>query len=55
MEEMRNDYKVSVGKSQGKRSRRKPRSRWKDNIRMDLRALVSTTMNFAFPKRRVTS
>jgi hypothetical protein len=29
--EMRNDYKIFIGKSEGKRSRR----RWDDNIKMD--------------------
>jgi hypothetical protein len=29
-------YRVLVGKSEGKRSLDRPRSRWEDNIRMDL-------------------
>jgi hypothetical protein len=52
MVEMRNAYKILVGNHEGKRSLRRSRHRWKDNIRMDLReiewelwwALVSTAM-----------
>jgi hypothetical protein len=36
---MRNVYKILVGKPEGKRPRGRRRSRWKDNIRMDLRGL----------------
>ena len=65
MEEGRGGHKVSVGKPEGAR----PRRRWEDNIKMDLRevgggcgdwmelaqdrdmwrALVSTVMNFWVP------
>jgi hypothetical protein len=34
-----NAYKIFVGKSEGKRSLRRPRHRWEDNIRMDLREI----------------
>jgi hypothetical protein len=34
--EKRNAYKLLVGKSEGKRPLGRPRSRWVDNIRMDL-------------------
>jgi hypothetical protein len=34
---MRNAYKISVGKSEGKRPCGRPRGRWEDNIRMDIR------------------
>jgi hypothetical protein len=37
MGEMRNGYKILVRKPEGKRSLGKPRCRWEDNIRMDLR------------------
>ena len=37
MEQCRNAYKVLVGKPEGKRPLWKPRRRWKDNIKMDLR------------------
>jgi hypothetical protein len=33
----RNAYRILVGKPEGKRSLRSPRSRWVDNIKMDLR------------------
>jgi len=32
-------YRVLVGKPEGKRPLRRPRSRWVDNIRMDLQAV----------------
>jgi hypothetical protein len=32
-------YKVLVGKPEGKRSPGRPRSRWEDGIRMDLREI----------------
>jgi hypothetical protein len=34
--EMRNAYRLLVGKPEGKRPQGRPRSRWVDNIRMDL-------------------
>jgi hypothetical protein len=37
MREKRNSYRLLVGKPEGKRSLGKPRRRWMDNIRMDLR------------------
>jgi hypothetical protein len=33
----RNVYKILVGKPEGKRPLRRPRCRWENNIRMDLR------------------
>jgi hypothetical protein len=39
MGEMRNAYKMLVGKPEGKRPLRKLRQRWEDNIRMDLREI----------------
>jgi len=35
--EMRNAYKILVGKPERKRPRGRPRSRWEDNIKMDLK------------------
>jgi hypothetical protein len=35
--EMKNAYKVLVGKPEGKKPFRRPRSRWEDNDRTDLR------------------
>jgi hypothetical protein len=37
MGEMRNVYKISVTKPEEKRSLGRPRCRWEDNIKMDLR------------------
>ena len=37
MEQSRNAYRVLVGKPEEKRSLVRPRSRWEDNIKMDLR------------------
>jgi hypothetical protein len=37
MGEERKVYKVLVGKPEGKRPRGRPRRRWEDGIRMDLR------------------
>jgi hypothetical protein len=37
MEEERKLYKVLVGKPEGKRPLRRPRRKWEDGIRMDLR------------------
>ena len=37
MEQSRNVYRVLVGKTEGKRSLGRPRGRWEDNIKMDLR------------------
>jgi hypothetical protein len=35
--ENRNSYKILVGKPEGKRTLGRPRSRWENNIRIDLR------------------
>jgi hypothetical protein len=37
MGEKRNAYRILVGKSEGKKPLGRPRRRWEDNIRMDLR------------------
>ena len=37
MKSSRNAYRVLVGKPEGKRSLGRPRRRWEDNIKMDLR------------------
>ena len=37
MEQFRNAYRVLVGKPEGKRPLGRPRRRWEDNIKMDLR------------------
>jgi hypothetical protein len=38
----RNAYGILVGKPEGKRPQRRPRRRWVDNIKMDLREMVWT-------------
>ena len=37
MEQSRNAYRVLAGKPEGKRPFGRPRRRWEDNIKMDLR------------------
>jgi hypothetical protein len=37
MEERRGAYRASVGKPEGRRPLERPRRRWEDNIKMDLR------------------
>jgi hypothetical protein len=37
--EKRNAYRILVGKPEGKRPLGRPRCRWEDNIRMDLREI----------------
>jgi hypothetical protein len=39
MGEMRNAYKIFVVKPEGKRPLGRPRRRWEDNIRLDLREI----------------
>jgi hypothetical protein len=39
MGHMRNAYNILVGKSEGRRSLRRPKHRWEDNIKMDLREI----------------
>jgi hypothetical protein len=39
MGEKRNAYRILVGKPEGKRLLGRPRHRWEDNIRMDLREI----------------
>jgi hypothetical protein len=39
MGETRNAYRILMGKPEGKRPQGRPRRRWVDNIRMDLREI----------------
>jgi hypothetical protein len=39
MGEKRNPYRILVGKPEGKRPRGRPRRRWVDNIKIDLREI----------------
>jgi hypothetical protein len=36
---LRNAYNISIGKPEEKRSLRRPRHRWEDNTRMDIREI----------------
>jgi hypothetical protein len=38
--EKRNAYRISVGKPEGRRPLGRPRRRWVDNIKMDLREIA---------------
>jgi hypothetical protein len=46
MEEERGIYSVLVGKPQGKRPLGRPRRRWEDNIKMDLREIEIVGANW---------
>jgi hypothetical protein len=39
MGEMRNAYNILVGEPEGKRPLRRPKQRWENNIRMDIREI----------------
>jgi hypothetical protein len=39
MWEMRNVFKILIGKPEGKRPPGKPRCKWEDNIKMNLREI----------------
>jgi hypothetical protein len=40
MEERRNAYRILVGQPEGKKPLGRPRRRWVDNIKMDLREIL---------------
>ena len=46
MEEGSSAFKILSGKPTGKRTLRKPRRRWDDNIKMDLKEISSNTRNW---------
>jgi len=46
MGERRGDYRVLVGKSEGKRPVGRPRRRWEDNIKMDLQEVGCEGMDW---------
>jgi hypothetical protein len=45
MGEKRNAYRILVGKPEGKRTLGRPRRRWVDNIKMDLREIEWDVMD----------
>ena len=46
MEEDRSAFKILTGTSKGKRSLGRPRRRWEDNIRIDLKEIDINTRNW---------
>jgi hypothetical protein len=46
MEEKRNAYRILVGNLEGKRPLGRPRRRWVDNIKMDLRDIGWDSMDW---------
>ena len=46
MEEGRSAFKILTGKPTGKRPVMRPRRRWEDNIRMDLKEIGINTRNW---------
>jgi hypothetical protein len=46
--EIRNAYKIVVGKCEGKRPLIRPRHRWEDNIKMDLGEIVFKVMDWIY-------
>ena len=51
MEEGRSAFKILTGKPTGKRPLGRPRSRWEDNIRMDLEEIGINTRNWVASAR----
>ena len=48
MEESRSAFKILTGKPTGKRPLGRPRRRWEDNIRMDLKEIGINTRNWFY-------
>ena len=46
MKEGRSAFKISTGKSTGKRPLGRPRRRWEDNIRVDFKEIGINTRNW---------
>jgi hypothetical protein len=49
MGEMKNAYQILVGKPEGKRACGRPRRRWDDNIKMDLREIAWEVVDWINP------
>ena len=47
MEEGRSTFKILIGKPTGKRPLGRPRHRWEDNIRIDVKEIVVNLRNWA--------
>jgi len=45
-EQIRNSYKILVGKLEGKRPVRRPRDRYEDNIKMDFRQIRCDSIDY---------
>jgi len=48
MREMRNVYNILIGKPEGKRPLGRPRHRWKDNMRIDLRETMCKGVDWMY-------
>ena len=48
MEEGRRPFKLLTGKSNGKRPLGRPRPKWEDNIRMELKVMGINTTNWVY-------
>ena len=46
MDEGRSAFKILTGKPKAKRLLGRPRRRWEDNVRMDLKEIVMNTRNW---------
>jgi len=53
MGEIRNAYKILVGKPQNKISLQRPRSRWEDNIKMDYKGIGYEYVDWIWSKGRL--
>jgi hypothetical protein len=49
MEEMKNAFRILVGKTEGKRPLGRRRREWKDNIRMDLKEIGWEIVDWIHP------
>jgi hypothetical protein len=48
MEEKRNSYRILEGKAEGKNPLGRPRRRWLNNVKMDLRAIIWDGMDWIY-------
>jgi hypothetical protein len=46
--EKRNLHRFLVGKPEGKRSLRRPRRKWEDNVKIDLREILWGVMDWVY-------